>query len=97
MATTSRELIEYVWTNRPRVKLADVAEWFGEPEGSLREAIKTRQLFGVIRIVGQHPAEYLMPVTSASNLGAYLAEAESAGCILDGPLPESVRHAAPTE
>jgi hypothetical protein len=89
MSTTSRELIEYVWTNRPRVKLVDAAEWFGEPEGRVRDAVKSRQLFGAIRIVGNHPVEYLMPVTNASNLEGYFNEAKKGGCDLDGPLPEA--------
>jgi hypothetical protein len=87
MATTSRELIEYVWTNRPRVKLADVAEWFGEPDSLVRDAVKSRQLFCAIRVVGTSPVEYLMPVTNAPDLQHYFEEAESGGCELDAPLP----------
>jgi hypothetical protein len=88
MTTTSRELIEYVWTNRPRVKLVDTAEWFGEPEARVRDAVTAPELFTAIRIVGHHPVEYLMPVTNATNLDGYFAEAKRGGCDLDAPLPE---------
>jgi hypothetical protein len=89
MATTSRELIEYVWTNRPRVKLADAAEWFGETDAHVRDAVRSRQLFGAIRIVGTSPVEYLMPVTNAPDLEHYFREVEKGGCELDAPLPEA--------
>jgi hypothetical protein len=85
--TTSRELIEYVWTNRPRVKLADAAEWFSETDAHVRDAVRSPQLFGAIRIVGTSPVEYLMPVTNAPDLQHYFAEAERGGCDLDAPLP----------
>src|ERR1700730_17635108 len=87
MATTSRELLEYVWTNRPRVKLSDAADWFSETETRVRDAVRSRELFAAIRLVGNPPVEYLMPVTNAPNLQAYFVEAERSGCVLDSPLP----------
>jgi hypothetical protein len=93
MATTSRELLEYVWAHRPRVKLNDAADWFSETETRVRDAVRSRQLFGAIRLVGNPPVEYLMPVTNAPNLQEYFDEAQRGGCELDAPLP----HASPSQ
>jgi len=91
---TGRQLVEYVWKNRPRVKVAKATADVQETENRIRHAART-SLWGSIRLVGTAPDDYLTPATM--TLDAALVAATERGRELDAELDDPATPRRPTQ